>query len=49
VAAGTFILECAGGKCTDFAGGKNYLFGKELVAGNGKINQEIMENIISHS
>ena len=49
VAAGTFILECAGGKCTDFSGGRNFLFGKELVAGNGKINQEIMENIISHS
>jgi myo-inositol-1(or 4)-monophosphatase len=49
VAAGTFILECAGGKCTDFSGGKNYLFGKELVAGNGKINQEIRNNIIQHA
>lgn len=46
VAAGAFILECAGGKCTDFTGGDNYIFGKELVASNGAIHQEIMESII---
>lgn len=46
VAAGAFILECAGGKCTDFSGGKNYLFGKEMVASNGVIHQEIMKYII---
>jgi len=47
VAAATFILERAGGKCTDFSGGKNYIFGKEVVASNGKIHREIMENIIT--
>jgi myo-inositol-1(or 4)-monophosphatase len=46
VAAGTFILKCAGGKSTDFSGGDNYLFGKEIVASNGKIHKEIMEGIV---
>ncbi|MDR2815816.1 MAG: inositol monophosphatase [Proteiniphilum sp.] len=46
VAAGAFILQCAGGKCTDFSGGDNYIFNKELVASNGAIHREIMETII---
>jgi myo-inositol-1(or 4)-monophosphatase len=46
VAAGTLILQCAGGKCTDFSGGGNYIFNRELVASNGVIHQEIMETII---
>lgn len=46
VAAGTFILKCAGGICTDFSGGVNYLFGKELVASNGVIHDQIMKHII---
>jgi myo-inositol-1(or 4)-monophosphatase len=46
VAAGTLILQCAGGKCTDFSGGDNYIFNKELVASNGAIHREIMETII---
>ena len=48
VAAGTFILERAGGTCTDFSGGNNYVFNKELVASNGKIHQEIMDRIINN-
>lgn len=48
VAAGTFILKCAGGTCTDFSGGNNYVFNKELVASNGKIHLEIMEKIINN-
>lgn len=47
VAAGTFILERAAGKSTDFSGRKNYIFNKELVASNGAIHQEIMEKIIA--
>lgn len=47
VAAGTFILQCAGGKCTDFSGGNQYIFSKELVASNGAIHQEIMDEIIN--
>lgn len=46
VAAGAFILQCAGGKCSDFSGGDNYIFNKELVASNGAIHQQIIENII---
>lgn len=47
VAAGAFILECAGGRCSDFSGGDHFLFGKEMVASNGSIHQEIMQSIIS--
>lgn len=46
VAAGAFILHCAGGKCSDFSGGDNYVFGKEIVASNGLIHEEIMRSII---
>ncbi len=47
VAAGAFILQCAGGLCTDFSNGDNYLFGKEMVASNGKIHAEILKKIIN--
>ncbi len=46
VAAGTFILKCAGGKSTDFSGSNDYIFNKELVASNGMIHKEIMKQII---
>ena len=38
VAAGAFIVQQAGGKVTDFKGGNNYIFGKEIVASNGKLH-----------
>ncbi len=47
VAAAAFILECAGGKCTDFSGGDDYIFGKEIVASNGAIHDDIMHHIIN--
>lgn len=47
VAAGTFILKCAGGLSTDFSSGNNYLFGRELVASNGAIHNEIMKHIVN--
>lgn len=34
VAAGALIVQEAGGKVTDFKGGENYVFGREIVAGN---------------
>ena len=34
VAAGIIILKEAGGKLSDFKGGENYLFGKEIIAAN---------------
>ena len=46
VAAGTFILQCAGGRCTDFSGGNHFIFGKELVASNSFIHADIMKKII---
>ncbi|CAN5610281.1 inositol monophosphatase family protein [soil metagenome] len=33
VAAGTFLVQQAGGIVTDFRGGKNFVFGGELIAG----------------
>jgi len=37
VAAGAFIVQQAGGKVSDFSGGDNYLFGKEIIASNSTI------------
>ena len=37
VAAGAFIVQKAGGKVSDFSGGNNYIFGKEIIAGNHKV------------
>jgi len=42
VAAGAFILQQAGGKVSDFSGGNNYIFGKELVATNSFIFEEFL-------
>ncbi|MBK5279339.1 MAG: inositol monophosphatase [Bacteroidia bacterium] len=44
VAAGSFIVEQAGGKVTDFRGGDNHIFGGELCAGNA-IQQEMLDII----
>ncbi|MFN0202481.1 MAG: inositol monophosphatase family protein [Bacteroidia bacterium] len=46
IAGGAVILQEAGGKITDFSGGDNYLFGKELIASNGKVHAE-MRGIIT--
>jgi myo-inositol-1(or 4)-monophosphatase len=40
VAAGTIILRQAGGKVSDFNGGKKFLFNGELVAANGAYFEE---------
>lgn len=45
VAAGTFIVKQAGGVVTDFSGGDNYLFGKELIASNKLIQMEFLEKV----
>jgi myo-inositol-1(or 4)-monophosphatase len=45
VAAGAFIVQQAGGKVTDFKGGKNFLFGGELCAGNGNVQDEMLQII----
>lgn len=46
IAAGAIIVTEAGGVVTDFSGGDNYLFGKELIASNKGISRE-MKKIIS--
>lgn len=43
VAAGTLILSEAGGLTTDFAGGDTYLNGREVLASNGLIHNQLMQ------
>lgn len=45
VAAGIIILQEAGGKCADFSGNGNYLFGGELICSNGLNHNEFI-NVI---
>lgn len=45
VAAGAFIVQQAGGTICDFSGNNNWLFGKEMIATNGKINEEFISLI----
>jgi len=35
VAAGAVIVKEAGGVVTDYKGGNDYLFGREIIASNG--------------
>ena len=43
VAAGTIIVRQAGGKVTDFKGGDNFLFNREMVAANEAYYNEFYE------
>lgn len=45
VAGGAIIVQEAGGKVTDFRGGKDYLFGGEMVATNEKIHEALLDEI----
>ena len=42
VAAGAFIIQEAGGKVTDFRGGDDYLYGREMVATSAAVQQEFL-------
>jgi len=44
VAAGALIVQRAGGKVTDFNGGDNYLFGRQILAAN-QTHQEMQQLI----
>ena len=44
VAAGAFIVQQAGGQVGDFSNGNNYIFGKEIVAGNPNIYNYLIES-----
>lgn len=43
VAAGSFLVQQAGGKVTDFQGRNDYIFGKSLVSSNGLVHEEMIE------
>lgn len=48
VAAGTLIIQRAGGQVSDFSGEQNYLFGKTFVATNGLIQSEFLNVLKKH-
>lgn len=45
VAAGALIVEEAGGKVTDFKGGRDFVFGRQIIATNNLIHQEFTEKV----
>lgn len=45
VAAGTLIVEEAGGKVTDFSGGRDFVFGRQILASNGAIHGPILSKL----
>lgn len=47
IAAGTLIVQEAGGTVTDFQGGDNFVFGRELVAG-GPAHSDLLALIQEH-
>lgn len=42
-AAGALLVQEAGGKVTDLNGGDNYLYGRQLLATNGYLHDEMLE------
>jgi myo-inositol-1(or 4)-monophosphatase len=47
VAAGVLIVKQAGGAVTDFKGGDNFIFGKELCASNANMHAEMLHEVQS--
>src|SRR5207344_1189136 len=47
VAGGALVVKEAGGMVTDFEGGNNFLFGKEIIASNTLIHQEYLNAILN--
>lgn len=45
VAAGTLIVQEAGGKVTDFSGGREFVFGRQILATNEKIHEELLRDL----
>ena len=45
VAAGALLVKEAGGTVTDFSGKEGYLFGKEILASNGKIHRPMLQPV----
>lgn len=49
VAAGTLIVQEAGGIVTDFNGKENYIFGRQVIATNGKVHEQLLRVIQEYS
>ena len=47
IAAGTLVLENAGGKVSDFKGGDSFYMGVQVLASNGKIHADLLDIINS--
>ena len=47
VAAGAFIVQQAGGSVTDFSGGSDYVFGREILAGC-EVHSQILKVVKDH-
>jgi myo-inositol-1(or 4)-monophosphatase len=45
VAAGAVIVKEAGGSIFDFSGGKNFLFGREIIASNSSLSMIMQEKV----
>ena len=48
VAAGAFIVRQAGGKVSDFNGGDDFIFGKEVIAGGSAVFDEFLSVVRKH-
>jgi myo-inositol-1(or 4)-monophosphatase len=42
IAAGAYLVQKAGGQVSDFSGGDNYLYGREIIASNALIHKEFI-------
>lgn len=47
VAGGALIVKEAGGMVTDFSGGENFIFGKEIIATNKNVFSEFLDRVIN--
>lgn len=45
VAAGSLIVQEAGGKVTDFKKGDDFIFGREIIAGNKPVHEELWKEL----
>lgn len=45
VAAGALLVQEAGGTVSDFQGGNNFVFGREILAANPKVHAEMLEQV----
>lgn len=45
VAGGIIIIQEAGGVITDFSGGEDYLFGRQIIGSSPQIHKELLEGV----